>query len=147
VAVADEAPEEAAGHLEQALAVARADGHLNNQAWCLNCRGVALRRMGRYEEALASHREAFALLDALFEEHWKIHFLNGYAETCRLAGLPEEALRLYRQALELAPRLGNRHEEALAHEGVAALLEATDPAAAAEHRAAGQALLRDLPVG
>ncbi|MGV9631331.1 ATP-binding protein [Streptomyces sp. NPDC003487] len=147
VAVADEAPEEAAGHLEQALAVARADGHLNNQAWCLNCRGVALRRMGRYEEALASHREAFALLDALFEEHWKIHFLNGYAETCRLAGLPEEALRLHRQALELAPRLGNRHEEALAHEGVAALLEATDPAAAAEHRAAGQALLRDLPVG
>ncbi|MGV9890891.1 ATP-binding protein [Streptomyces sp. NPDC003395] len=147
VAVADEAPEEAAGHLEQALAVARADGHLNNQAWCLNCRGVALRRMGRYEEALASHREAFALLDALFEEHWKIHFLNGYAETCRLAGLPEEALRLYRQALELAPRLGNRHEEALAHEGVAALLEATDPAAAAEHRAAEQALLRDPPVG
>ncbi|MFF9244351.1 ATP-binding protein [Streptomyces sp. NPDC014801] len=147
VAVADEAPEEAAGHLEHALAVARADGHLNNQAWCLNCRGVALRRMGRYEEALASHREAFALLDALFEEHWKIHFLNGYAETCRLAGLPEEALRLHRQALELAPRLGNRHEEALAHEGVAALLEATDPAAAAEHRAAGQALLRDLPVG
>ncbi|MGW0132860.1 ATP-binding protein [Streptomyces sp. NPDC003299] len=147
VAVADEAPEEAAAHLEQALAVARADGHLNNQAWCLNCRGVALRRMGRYEEALASHREAFALLDALFEEHWKIHFLNGYAETCRLAGLPEEALRLHRQALELAPRLGNRHEEALAHEGVAALLEATDPAAAAEHRAAGQALLRDLPVG
>ncbi|MEW2252880.1 helix-turn-helix domain-containing protein [Streptomyces sp. NPDC006975] len=147
VAVADEAPEEAAGHLEQALAVARADGHLNNQAWCLNCRGVALRRMGRYEEALASHREAFALLDALFEEHWKIHFLNGYAETCRLAGLPEEALRLHRQALELAPRLGNRHEEALAHEGVAALLEATDPAAAAEHRAAAQALLRDLPVG
>ncbi|MFE7955858.1 ATP-binding protein [Streptomyces sp. NPDC057413] len=147
VAVADEAPEEAAAHLEQALAVARADGHLNNQAWCLNCRGVALRRMGRYEEALASHREAFALLDALFEEHWKIHFLNGYAETCRLAGLPEEALRLHRQALELAPRLGNRHEEALAHEGVAALLEATDPAAAAEHRAAAQALLRDLPVG
>ncbi|MFF9172128.1 MULTISPECIES: ATP-binding protein [unclassified Streptomyces] len=147
VAVADEAPEEAAGHLEHALAVARTDGHLNNQAWCLNCRGVALRRMGRYEEALASHREAFALLDALFEEHWKIHFLNGYAETCRLAGLPEEALRLHRQALELAPRLGNRHEEALAHEGVAALLEATDPAAAAEHRAAGQALLRDLPVG
>ncbi|MEU3844819.1 helix-turn-helix domain-containing protein [Streptomyces sp. NPDC028635] len=147
VAIAEEAPDEAAAQLEEALAAARADGHLHNQAWCLNCRGVALRRMGRHEEALASHREAFALLDELFEEHWKIHFLNGYAETCRLAGLPEEALRLHRQALELAPGLGNRHEEALAHDGIAALLETSDPAAAADHRAAGRSLLRELRTG
>ncbi|MFD8389310.1 ATP-binding protein [Streptomyces sp. NPDC059680] len=118
VAIAREDPEEAAEQLRQALALAREDGHLNNQAWCLNCMGVALRQMGRYEEALASHREAFALLDELFEEHWKIHFLNGYAETCRLAGLPEEALRLHREALELARRLDNQHEEALAQEGI-----------------------------
>ncbi|MEU7510893.1 tetratricopeptide repeat protein [Streptomyces sp. NPDC042898] len=123
VAVAHERPEEAVEHLGRALAVARDDGHLHNQAWCLNCRGVALRQMGRYEEALASHREAFALLDEVFEEHWKIHFLDGYAETCRLAGLPDEALRLHRQALELAGKLGNRHAEALAHEGIAALRE------------------------
>ncbi|MEU3252323.1 tetratricopeptide repeat protein [Streptomyces sp. NPDC006997] len=144
VALADVAPEEAADHLRRALELAREDGHLNNQAWCLNCRGVALRRMGRYEEALASHREAFALLDALFEEHWKIHFLNGYGETCRLAGLPEEALRLHRQALELAPRLGNRHQEALAHEGIAVVLDGTDPAGAAEHRASARALVGEL---
>ncbi|MFD0319012.1 tetratricopeptide repeat protein [Streptomyces flavalbus] len=144
VALADVAPEEAADHLCRALVLAREDGHLNNQAWCLNCRGVALRRMGRYEEALASHREAFALLDELFEEHWKIHFLNGYAETCRLAGLPEEALRLHRQALELAPRLGNRHQEALAHEGIAVLLDGTDPEGAARHRASARALVGEL---
>ncbi|POX44058.1 tetratricopeptide repeat protein [Streptomyces sp. Ru72] len=141
VAIAREEPDEAVEHLRRALAVARDDGHLHNQAWCLNCLGVALRQMGRYEEALACHKEAFALLEELFEEHWKIHFLNGYAETCRLAGLPEEALRLHRQALELAPRLGNRPEEVLAHEGIATVLDATDPARAAEHRAAGQALL------
>ncbi|MFJ9543461.1 ATP-binding protein [Streptomyces sp. NPDC101225] len=144
VAVAREEPDEAADHLHRALAVAREDGHLNNQAWCLNCLGVALRQMGRYEEALAGHREAFALLDELFEEHWKIHFLNGYGETCRLAGLPEEALRLHRQALEMAPRLGNRYEEALAHEGIATVLEQTDPDRAAGHRAAGQAVLEEL---
>ncbi|MFD3661667.1 helix-turn-helix domain-containing protein [Streptomyces sp. NPDC058659] len=144
VAVAPERPEEAVEHLGRALAVARDDGHLHNQAWCLNCRGVALRQMGRYEEALASHREAFALLDEVFEEHWKIHFLDGYAETCRLAGLPDEALRLHRQALELAPRLGNRHAEALAHEGIAVVLDAADPAGAAEHRAAARAVLREL---
>ncbi|MFZ3473814.1 ATP-binding protein [Streptomyces sp. 4.24] len=143
-AIAGEAPQEAAEHLHRALELAREDGHMNNEAWCLNCQGVALRRMGRYEEALTSHREAFALLDALFEEHWKIRFLNGYAETCRLAGLPEEALRLHRQALELAPRLGYRHEEVLAHEGIAVVLDGSDPASAAEHRAAGRAVLREL---
>ncbi|MGW7819441.1 ATP-binding protein [Streptomyces puniciscabiei] len=121
LAVVQEDPEESAEQLRQALTLARDDGHLNNQAWCLNCMGVALRQMGRYEEALASHREAFALLDELFEEHWKIHFLNGYAETCRLAGLPEQALRLHRQALELAGRLGNQHAEDLAREGIRAL--------------------------
>ncbi|MER5885279.1 tetratricopeptide repeat protein [Streptomyces sp. NPDC001941] len=144
VAVARDEPETAAGHLDDALALARADGHVHNEAWFLNCRGVALRQMGRHEEALASHREAFALLDELFEAHWKIHYLNGYAETCRLAGLPEEALRLHREALELAPALGYRHEEVLAHEGIAALLDATDPDGAARHRAAGEAVLREL---
>ncbi|MFI6584562.1 tetratricopeptide repeat protein [Embleya sp. NPDC050493] len=143
VAIAGDEPDEAAEHLRRALESARADGHLNNEAWCLNCLGVALRRMGRHEEALASHREAFALLDELFEEHWKIRFLNDYAETCRLAGLPEEALRLHRQALEVAPALGYRHEEARAHEGIAVLLEEADPATAAEHRGAGQAVLRE----
>lgn len=147
VAIAHEEPDEAAEHLHQALALAREDGHLHNEAWCLNCLGVALRRMGRHEEALASHRKAFTLLDELFEEHWKIHFLNGYAETCRLAGLPDEALRLHRQALELAPRLGYRYEEALAHEGIATVLDATDPSAAAEHRTAGRAVLQDLAPG
>ncbi|GAA5004697.1 tetratricopeptide repeat protein [Streptomyces siamensis] len=147
VAIAGEAPDEAAEHLQQALELAREDGHKHNEAWCLNCLGVALRTMGRYEEALDSHRQAFALLDELFEEHWKIHFLNGYAETCRLAGLPEEALRLHREALELAPRLGYRYAEVLAHEGIAAVLDQTDPPAAAEHRAAGQAVLEELRPG
>ncbi|MFZ3493624.1 tetratricopeptide repeat protein [Streptomyces sp. 5.8] len=147
MAIAAESPEEASEHLHRALALAREDGHVNNEAWSLNCLGVGLRRMGRYEEALASHREAFALLDELFEEHWKVRFLGGYAETCRLAGLPEEALRLHRQTLELAPGLGYRHEEALAHEGIAVLLEDKDPAAAAEHRTAGRSLLEELGAG
>ncbi|MGV9453038.1 ATP-binding protein [Streptomyces sp. NPDC003635] len=142
VALARQTPDAAADHLRRALELAREDGHLHNQAWCLNCLGVALRQMGRYEEALAGHRAAFALLDELFEEHWKIHFLDGYAETCRLAGLTEDALRLHRQALELGPRLGNRHAEALAHEGIARVLEETDPERATEHREAGRAILR-----
>ncbi|MFL5993867.1 MAG: tetratricopeptide repeat protein [Streptomyces sp.] len=141
VAIAHEDPDEAVGHLDRALALAREDGHQHNEAWCLNCLGVALRRMGRYEEALTRHEQAFALLDELFEDHWKIHFLSAYGETCRLAGLPDQALRLHHQALELAPKLGHRQAEALAHEGIAAILDETDPTAAAEHRAAGRAVL------
>ncbi|MFJ7269536.1 tetratricopeptide repeat protein [Streptomyces sp. NPDC099050] len=147
VAIAAEDPEEASEHLHRALALAREDRHVNNEAWSLNCLGIALSRMGRYEEALASHREAFALLDELFEEHWKVRFLGGYAETCRLAGLPEQALRLHRRTLELAPGLGCRHEEALAHEGIAALLDDTDPTAAAEHRTAGRSVREELAAG
>ncbi|MEU0409065.1 tetratricopeptide repeat protein [Streptomyces griseorubiginosus] len=145
VAVADEEPDEATEHLTRALALAREDGHRHNEAWCLNCLGVALRRTGRYDEALAAHEQAFSLLDELFEEHWKIHFLNPYAETCRLAGLSEQALHLHRQALTLAQRLGNRPAEAQAHEGLATLLTATDPAAAREHRAAARAVLPEIP--
>ncbi|WP_242905096.1 tetratricopeptide repeat protein [Actinomadura terrae] len=144
VAIAQERPDEASEHLRQALELAREDGHKHNEAWCLNCLGVALRQMGRHEEALASHRQAFALLEELFEEHWKLHFLDSYGETCRLAGLPDEALRLHREALDLAPRVGYRHKEAQAHEGIAAVLAESDPAAAAEHRAAGQAILNEL---
>ncbi|MQY10463.1 hypothetical protein SRB5_05710 [Streptomyces sp. RB5] len=147
VALADEEPDAAVAELTSALELAREDGHRHNEAWCLNCLGVALRHMGRHEEALDSHRRAFALLEELFEEHWKIHFLNGYGETCRLAGLPEQALALHREALELAPRIGYRYEEALAHEGIAAVLEATDPDTADTHRAAGEAILRDLTGG
>ncbi|WP_243774919.1 ATP-binding protein [Actinomadura barringtoniae] len=146
VAIADEQPDEAVQHLNQALDMAREDGHKHNEAWCLNCLGAALRQMGRYDEALANHQQAFALLDDLFEDHWKIHFLDTYAETCRLAGLPEQALALHRQALELAPKLGYRHKEALAHEGIAAVLNDTDPTQAAEHRVAAQAILKDLQV-
>ena len=145
VAVAHEDPDEATEHLHRALALAREDGHRHNEAWCLNCLGVALRRMGRYDEALAAHEQAFTLLDELFEDHWKIHFLNAYAETCRLAGLPEKALTLHHQALTLAPKLGNRHAESLAHEGLAALLDTTDPEAATEHREAARAVLPEVP--
>lgn len=144
VAIAADEPEQALAHLDRALTLAREDGHTHNEAWCLNCRGVALRAMGRHEAALDSHREAFTLLDNLFEPHWKIHFLNSYAETCRLAGLSAQAVELYRQTLTLAARLGHRFEEATAHQGLADTLEETDPAAATEHRTAAESLFADI---
>ncbi|MGW5313047.1 helix-turn-helix domain-containing protein [Nocardia thailandica] len=145
VALAEDDPATALTHLDTALTLAREDAHKHNEAWCLNCQGVALRSMGRLDEALERHRAAFELLDELFEEQWKIHFLNAYAETCRLAGLEERAVALYRETLALAPSSGHRFEQAGAHEGLAGLLAVRDPAAAEEHRARAAAL-RDAPL-
>ncbi|MEU9171643.1 hypothetical protein AB0D34_28265 [Streptomyces sp. NPDC048420] len=92
--------------------------------------------MGRHDEAMECHEQAFALLEALFEDHWKTRFRSANGETCRLAGRPD-------QALDLAPKPGHRHAETLAHEGIAAVLDETAPTAAAEHRAAGWAALPD----
>ncbi|MFD3591490.1 helix-turn-helix domain-containing protein [Nocardia sp. NPDC058640] len=144
VAIAAEEPEEALSHLNTALTLAREDGHKHNEAWCLNCQGIALREMGRPQAALASHQAAFTLLDDLFEPHWKIHFLNSYAQTSHQADLPTQALTLYRETLTLAPQLGHRFEEAMAHQGIAEVLAPTDATAAAEHRAAAESLLAEI---
>jgi hypothetical protein len=53
-------------------------------------------------------------------------------------------LRLHRHALELAPKLGYRYAEALAHEGIASVLDQTDARTAAEHRKAAQSIHQSL---
>ena len=113
-AIAGDRPEEAIAHLREALRVARADDHRQNQVWSLNYLAVALRHAGRFEEALDNHREALGLLDELGEAQWAVNFLNSYAETCRAAGLRDETTRAFRQALALARELGYAHEEKVA---------------------------------
>lgn len=146
VAVAGDDPDAAVGHMRHALRLAREDGNRHNLAWCQHYLGVALRHTGRYDEALAAHRQAFDVLAELGEDQWAIDFLNGYGDTCLAAGRPADAVRWHRRALDLAPRLGYRFEEALAHRGLAAALRDTDPAAAAGHDEAYRGLLRELGV-
>jgi tetratricopeptide (TPR) repeat protein len=142
LAIAEDEPD-ALAQLRTALALADGDGHQHNRVWCLNYTGVVL-HAGRYTEALAHHRQAFGLLEELDEQQWAIDFVNSYGETCRVAGLPDEALRLHRRGLRLAGRMGRRYEESRAHQGIAAVLRDTDPSCAASHERAAATIQQEL---
>jgi len=114
-------PAAAIEHLTEALRLARADDHLQNQAWCLNYLAVAYRHAGRYEEALTEHSRALELVEESAERQWAVNFLNSYAETCWKAGHTDDALRLYREALALAEATSYGYEAEIARQGIAAL--------------------------
>ncbi len=146
LALARSSPETADSLLREALGIAEEDGHLRNRAWCSNMLGVVLRHAGKLDEALHFHRQAFSILEELAEEQWEMDFSNSYAETCRVAGLRDEALARFGRALELARTMTYKREEALAHQGIAAILDLTDAHAAARHRDAEAAILHELGV-
>jgi tetratricopeptide (TPR) repeat protein/transcriptional regulator with XRE-family HTH domain len=116
VALASSDPVESRKTLEFALHLAEQDGPPQNQARCHNYLGVALRIMGSLDEALEHHRRAFELLEPLSEAQLEIEFLHTYAETCRAAGLDDEAPALHERTIELARKLGRPHDEKLARE-------------------------------
>ncbi|MEV4508140.1 helix-turn-helix domain-containing protein [Dactylosporangium sp. NPDC049525] len=112
--------------LREALRLSEEHNLQHNQAWCHNALGVALRVMGSPEEALEHHRRAFELLEPLAEVQLEIDCLHAYAETCRVAGRPDEALALLDRIVALARELGRPHDERLAH-AARALLTAGAP--------------------
>ena len=115
-------PDAAIAHLTEALRLAREDDHVQNQAWCLNYLAVALRHAGRYDEALADHRNALQLVEDSAEHQWAVNFLNSYAETSLAAGRIDDARRIYQEALDLAESTGYAHEATVAREGLSRLL-------------------------
>lgn len=114
VALASDDPAESLRTLHEALRLAEQHNLQHNQALCHNYLGVARRLMGSPEEGLAHHRRAFELLEPLAEVQLEIDFLHTYAETCRAAGRPDEALALLDRTVELARELGRQHDEKLA---------------------------------
>lgn len=114
VALAPEDPPESLRSLREALRLAEQHDLRHNQALCHNYLGVALRTMGRLEEALEHHRRAFELLEPLTEVRMELDFLHTYAETQRAAGNPDEALALLDQTVRLAHELNRPHDENLA---------------------------------
>jgi tetratricopeptide (TPR) repeat protein len=85
----------------------------HNKAWCHNYLGVALRIMGSLDEALDHHRQAFELLEPLAEVQMEFDFLPAYAQTCRAAGLDDQALALHERTIELARKLGRPLDESV----------------------------------
>jgi tetratricopeptide (TPR) repeat protein/transcriptional regulator with XRE-family HTH domain len=114
VALAGHEPAESLRALHDALRLAEEHSLQHNQAWCHNSLGVALRVMGKPEEALGHHRRAFELLEPLAEVQLEIDCLHAYAETCRQAGRVEEALAALDRIIALARELGRPYDEELA---------------------------------
>ncbi|WP_460494989.1 tetratricopeptide repeat protein [Dactylosporangium cerinum] len=112
--LAVEDPAESLRTLREALRLSEEHNLQHNQAWCHNALGVALRGMGSLDPALEHHRRAFALLEPLAEVQLEIDCLHEYAETCRVAGRPDEALALLDRIVALARELGRPHDEQLA---------------------------------
>jgi tetratricopeptide (TPR) repeat protein len=84
VALAPDDPQQALQALHEALDLAELP---HNKAWCHNNLGIALRVMGKFDEALEHHRRALELLEPLAEAQLEIECRNALAETRRAAGL------------------------------------------------------------
>jgi CHAT domain-containing protein/predicted negative regulator of RcsB-dependent stress response len=122
---------EALPHLDDALALVRADGNRAGEAGALDTRGAALFALGRHEEALASYAQAIAIwrerddargLASGFQHVGAVHLERGRAGPAREA---------FSSALGQARRAGRAQAELEALLGLAqsAVLEA-DPARA-----------------
>jgi tetratricopeptide (TPR) repeat protein/transcriptional regulator with XRE-family HTH domain len=111
VALAPRDREEALRALHAALRLSEQNNLPHNQAWCHNYLGVALRTAGSPEAALEHHRRALELLEPLAEVQLEMDVLHTYAETCRVAGRPDEALALLDRIVDLARQLDRPHDE------------------------------------
>ncbi|MEV0643689.1 tetratricopeptide repeat protein [Phytomonospora sp. NPDC050363] len=126
-AIAPADPATAIEHLRRVCVLSEADDHDYDLSWALNYLAVALRHAGRLDEAVATHREAMALLGELGEHQAAVHFLNDFGDTCRAAGRDAEALELHRHALDLARTMRFGRQEERARRGVEAATGASDP--------------------
>ncbi|MBO3737404.1 ATP-binding protein [Actinoplanes flavus] len=87
---------------EQAVALDRATRHPIFEAASLTDAAVALRHLGRAEEATARHAEAMRILERAGEPHRIVLCLLPYARACRDTGDPDAAARHFRAALATA---------------------------------------------
>ncbi|SPL90643.1 transcriptional regulator, SARP family [[Actinomadura] parvosata subsp. kistnae] len=126
-------PEEAVGHLTEAVERARdADSALPAQlVQSLALLGAALTDLGRCEEAARAYEEGLALVEAPVWRALRVPLLSGRADLHLKLGELNEAAARYREAIALGEELGLRTGLALAYAGLSLLHEQRgEPAAA-----------------
>jgi tetratricopeptide (TPR) repeat protein len=114
----------------ECLAVSETIDHAHGILFSHTGIAVAHRLAGRLEEALDHHRTGADLVDRSGIPEWGLNVLNPYGTTCLAAGLPVEARRYHRQALDLAIGTHARYHEALSLLGLGAA--EPDPGLAAD---------------
>jgi tetratricopeptide (TPR) repeat protein/transcriptional regulator with XRE-family HTH domain len=98
----------------RAVDLGKETGHRLFEAISLSDAAVALRHLGRLDEALARHAEALRIVEEAGERQFVLQILIPYAETRIAAGDRDTAEDYLRTALEGAEALGLRHLAALA---------------------------------
>jgi tetratricopeptide (TPR) repeat protein/transcriptional regulator with XRE-family HTH domain len=104
---------------EQAVALNRLTGNPIFEAASLTDTAVALRHLGRAEEAAVRHAEAVRILERAGEPHRTVRSLLPYAEACLATGDPDEAARHFQAALEIATAHGLTYQVPAARAGLA----------------------------
>ncbi|MGX7671429.1 ATP-binding protein [Plantactinospora sp. DSM 117369] len=87
---------------EQSVALNRATRHPIFEAASLTDTAIALRHLGRAEEAVARHAEAVRILERAGEPHRVVRSLVPYAEACLATGDRDAAARHFQAVLEIA---------------------------------------------
>ena len=112
-------PQTALDLAEQAVALNRATRHPIFEATSLTDAAVALRHLGRAEEATARHAEAIRILERAGEPHRMVRGLLPYAEACLATGDRDAAARHFQAALEIATAHGLSYLVPAARTGLA----------------------------
>jgi DNA-binding SARP family transcriptional activator/tetratricopeptide (TPR) repeat protein len=128
--------------LREALTMKQREGNRIGTVGLLSQLGEVYQALGRGEEALECHREALA--NAPEDHHGEPRVLNGYGRTLLARGEREAALAAHRRVLAQLGQVGNRYEQAKAHDGAAAALCDVDPAAARVHWRQALEIYRDM---
>ncbi|MEU7860228.1 tetratricopeptide repeat protein [Nonomuraea sp. NPDC049141] len=103
---------------EQALTLNRGTRHQIFETISLTDAAVALRHLGRVEEATARHAEAMRILEGGGERHRMVQSLLPYAEACLAMGDRDAAARHFQEALEIATADGLSYLASAARAGL-----------------------------
>lgn len=106
-------------HAERAVALSRATRHPIFEAASLTDTAVALRHLGRAEEAAARHAEAMRILERAGEPHRMARGLLPYAQACLATGDRDAAAQHFQAALEIATAHGLTYLVPAADRGLA----------------------------
>ena len=110
----------ASEYLTRALAVAVEVGDLSGEVYGLCGLGDIDLQLHRYGEAGDRYRAALDRARASSDRNGEYEALHGLGRALRAAGQPGAALACHQQSLTVADALGQPHDQARAHEAIAA---------------------------